>query len=162
MTPLILGKRHVKHLSEMFSKLPRPDNINTNVAGVLRYHYKVMRIAHLIGPKLIKFMGIRSTYTVGVEIVEDNTDSHKHNDSGTNRDAVYIVNIGANPFTLLYTDPRNNTEYLHIVEVGSSFILSTTHTYCVINNHNHTPAIMFTINAHVDFDTTVRRFQHQW
>ena len=162
MTPLILGKRHIKHLSEMFSKLPRPDNINTNVAGVLRYHYKVMRIAHLIGPKLIKFMGIRSTYTVGVEIVEDNTDSHKHNDSGTGRDAVYIVNIGANPFTLLYTDPRNNTEYLHIVEVGSSFILSTTHTYCVINNHNHTPAIMFTINAHVDFDTTVRRFQHQW
>ena len=76
MTPLILGKRQVKHLSEMLSKLPRPDNINTNIAGVLRYHYKVQRIAHLIGPKLIKFMGIRSSYTVGVEIVEDNTDSH--------------------------------------------------------------------------------------
>ena len=81
---------------------------------------------------------------------------------GTGRDAIYLVNIGAKPFTLLYTDPRVNTEYMHIVEVGTSFILSTTHPYTVINAHNDTPAKYFSVNAYDNFSNTVRKFQHQW
>ena len=42
------------------------------------------------------------------------------------------------------------------------FILSCHHTYCVINNHNNTPAVYFSFDCGEDFDTTVRRFQHQW
>lgn len=162
MTPLILGKRNVKHLTTLISRMPRADNINTHIAGISRHSYSVKRIAHLIGPKLIKFMGLRSTYTVSLEYVDSDTDSHKHNDSETNRRAVYIVNVGAKPFTILYTDPRRDCEYLHVVEVGDSFILSCHHTYCVINNHNNTPAVYFSFDCGEDFDTTVRRFQHQW
>ena len=162
MTPLILGKKHIKQLESIVSKLPTPHNINTEVAGIRRYHYSVPSVAHLLGKMLIRFMKLRSSDTVGIEMVEDNNDSHKHNDSGTGRDAIYLVNIGAKPFTLLYTDPRVNTEYMHIVEVGTSFILSTTHPYTVINAHNDTPAIYFSVNAYDNFSNTVRKFQHQW
>ena len=162
MTPLILGKRHINHLSSIVSQLPPAENRNTQNNGIRRYSYSVPTIAHLIGPKLIKFMSLRSNYTVNIEIVDGATDSHKHNDSGTGRDAIYLVNIGAKPFTLLYTDPRVNTEYMHIVEVGTSFILSTTHPYTVINAHNDTPAIYFSVNAYDNFSNTVRKFQHQW
>ena len=160
MTPLILGKRHVKHLSNIVSKMPSTDVINTN--GIKRYSYPMTSIAHIVGPKLIKFMNLRSNYTCSIEMVDSATDSHKHNDTNTGRDAIYLVNIGAKPFTLLYTDPRVNTEYMHIVEVGTSFILSTTHPYTVINAHNDTPAIYFSVNAYENFTNTVRRFQHQW
>ena len=160
MTPLILGKRHVKHLSSIVSKMPSTDVIDVN--GIKRYSYPMTSIAHIVGPKLIKFMNLRSNYTCSIEIVNANTDSHKHNDTNTGRDAIYLVNIGAKPFTLLYTDPRVNTEYMHIVEVGTSFILSTTHPYTVINAHNDTPAIYFSVNAYENFSNTVRRFQHQW
>ena len=162
MTPLILGKRHVKHLSGIIPNMPPAENLDIHNNGIRRYSYSVPSVAHIIGPKLIKFMGLRSNYTVNIEMVDAETDSHKHNDSGTGRDAIYLVNIGAKPFTLLYTDPRVNTEYMHIVEVGTSFILSTTHPYTVINAHNRTPAIYFSVNAYENFSNTVRRFQHQW
>ena len=118
--------------------------------------------AHLIGSRLIGFMNLRSNYTCSIEMIDSKTDSHKHNDTGTGRDAIYLVNIGAKPFTLLYTDPRVNTEYMHQLEVGTSFILSTTHPYTIINAHNDTPAIYFSVNAYENFTNTVRRFQHQW
>ena len=162
MTPLILGKKHIKQLESIVSKLPTPHNINTEVAGIRRYHYSVPSVAHLLGKMLIRFMKLRSSDTVGIEMVEDNNDSHKHNDSGTGRDAIFLVNIGARPFTILYTDPRTNTEYTKIMEVGTSHILSTQHPYVIYNNHNSTPAIFFTVNAHDNFSNTVRRFQHQW
>ena len=160
MTPLILGKKHVKHLSEMITNMPPTQVINQN--GIKRYSYPMTSIAHIVGSKLIKFMNLRSNYTCSIEMIDSATDSHKHNDSNTGRDAIYLVNIGAKPFTLLYTDPRVNTEYMHIVEVGTSFILSTTHPYTVINAHNDTPAIYFSVNAYENFTNTVRRFQHQW
>ena len=31
-------------------------------------------VAHIIGPKLIKFMGLRSNYTVNIEMVDAETD----------------------------------------------------------------------------------------
>ena len=156
MTPLILGKKHVKHLSSMIPDMPPTDVINSN--GIRRYSYPITAVAHIVGPKLIKFMNLRSNYTCSIEMIDAKTDSHKHNDTGTGRDAIYLVNIGAKPFTLLYTDPRVNTEYMHIVEVGTSFILSTTHPYTVINAHNDTPAIYFSVNAYENFTNTVRRF----
>ena len=159
MTPLILGKKHVKHLSSIISKMPTTDVINEH--GIKRYSYPIQTIGHIVGPKLIKFMNLRSNYTCSIEIVDANTDTHKHNDSKS-REAIYLVNIGANPFTLLYTDPRTNTEFMHIVEVGTSFILSTTHPYTIMNSHNDTPAIYFSVNAYENFTNTVRRFQHQW
>ena len=103
MTPLILGKKHVKQLNSMISRLPTPHNINTEVAGIKRYHYSVPAVAHLIGKMLIKFMKLRSSDTVGIEMVAESNDSHKHNDTGTGRDAIFLVNIGAEPFTILYT-----------------------------------------------------------
>ena len=151
MTPLILGKKHVKHLSSMIPDMPPTDVINAN--GIRRYSYPVPSVAHIVGPKLIKFMNLRSNYTVSIEMIDSKTDSHKHNDTGTGRDAIYLVNIGAKPFTLLYTDPRVNTEYMHIVEVGTSFILSTTHPYTIINAHNDTPAIYSVSYTHLTLPT---------
>ena len=133
MTPLILGKKHVNQLNSIVSKLPTPHNINTEVAGIKRYHYSVPAVAHLIGKMLIRFMKLRSSDTVGVEMVPDCCDSHKHNDTGTGRDAIFLVNIGAKPFTILYTDPRTNTEYTKVMEIGTSHILSTLHPYTVYN-----------------------------
>ena len=67
MTPLILGKRHVKHLNSIVSKMPSTDVINAN--GIKRYSYPMTSIAHIVGPKLIKFMNLRSNYTVSIETV---------------------------------------------------------------------------------------------
>ena len=87
MTPLILGKKHVKHLSAMIPDMPPTDVINSN--GIRRYSYPITAVAHIVGPKLIKFMNLRSNYTCSIEMIDAKTDSHKHNDTGTGRDGTF-------------------------------------------------------------------------
>ena len=60
---------------------------------------------------------------------------HKHNDSGTGRDAIYPVNIGK-PLHYCTQIPCVNTEYPSIVEVGT-IILSTTHPIQLLMHITH-------------------------
>ncbi len=165
MTPIMLGKRLVKQISDVVTDysgkhMPLPPN-HMNIHRSV--HPVPSELVYAFGPKVIKDLRLRTGFTVNIESISGGGESHKHSWSAfKDRRACLMIYIGENPTELGYTDPRNNEFHYKTISTGDTFILSTHHNFHYNNVHSSTEAVYVTVNGNLSWEDTVRHWQHTW
>jgi len=164
MTPLMIGKRLINHMRTVITDEYRTVPAVPNHMNIHRTEHPVpSKLIYSLGPKVIKDLRLRSGYTVAVEQISKGGESHRHSWSAFDRrKAALLVYLGAKPTELGYTDPRNNEFHYREITPGETFILSTHHTFHYNNVAGEDLAIYLNLNAHLNWQDTVRYWQHTW
>lgn len=165
MTPLMLGKRFVNDLQRNITQLlPRCVSEPPNHMNIWRSEHPVpSELVYQLGPKFISTLRLRSGFNMAIEQISAGGESHKHSWSAfSDRRASLLIYLGEAPTQLGYTDPRQNQFEYKLCEPGETFILSQHHPFHYHNVMSETPAVWLTINAHLDWDHSVRLWQHKW
>ena len=165
MTPIMLGKRLVKHLHDVVTEQDWVDEpLPPNHMNIHRSEHPVpSKLVFAFGPKVIKDLRLRTGFTVSIEQISGGGESHKHSwNAYPQKRACLLIYLGDNPTELGYTDPRNNEYHTVMLHKGDTFILSTHHNFHYNNVHSDTGAIFLTVNADMSWSDTVRHWQHTW
>lgn len=164
MTPIMLGKRIVKQLAELAHTAPQPDTVLENPMNLTVWQYLIPgKILAKLGSDGVKKLRLKSGYEFNIVKVAAHSSTHSKNLSQlTDQTAWFLVYVGENPTTLQYTDPRNNEQKIIKHSKGDTFVLSTTHRFCIDNTDSPTTALYIAVNSGADWNTTAQQYQHKW